>query len=63
MSEKKVRIFVKTIEGNEIVNTLDVTDKSPPSRDRVVRGMLINLNHEVYYVDDSECIKAESVGG
>lgn len=59
-NEKPVNIYVRVKETDEIVETLDVTHKSPSMRDRVVRGMMINLNHDEYYVDDSECIDAEA---
>lgn len=58
--KKKVEIHIRQKSDDAIIHSVDVTDKSPTSRDRCARGMMINLNHDEYYVDDSECIDAEA---
>lgn len=47
-------IYIKTFEG-EIVHTVPVENPNPRKVERIVTGMLRNMNTDRFYVDDSEC--------
>ncbi len=44
-------IYVREHTTNKPIHYIDVTGRSERSIDRIVDGMDINLNHELYWVD------------
>ena len=53
--EVVANIYIRRLDNREIVETVPITNLYPRRVEQVVRGMLINLNSEEYFVDDSEC--------
>lgn len=49
--EKKPKTVLEVVEyeTNEVVETIDLTKHSPRNRDKIERGMNINLNHAEYF--------------
>ena len=52
MNEKRY-LNVVEIGTNKIVKSIDVTGKSERAIERIERGMLINMNTDKFYVDDT----------
>ena len=50
--ERKLQVVA--IVTGEIVKELDVTGRSDRDVDRIMRGMLINMNREKYFVRDTK---------
>ena len=48
------KIYVKEISTGEVVKEIEVGNPSERRAERIMRGMLINMNTDKYYVDDSE---------
>ncbi len=48
-------VYIREITTREIVKTVEVKSPSPRYVEKLVRGMLRNLNTDDYFVDDSEC--------
>lgn len=57
----KAHLLVRRIETREIVHRVGVSNLSPNYIDRVVRGMLINMNRDKFFVDESEVDAAREV--
>ena len=49
-----INLYVKCIGTNVIIHTVAVSHPSARKVERVVRGMLINMNRDEFYIDDSE---------
>ncbi len=49
-------IKVKKQKTNEVIHEIDVTTRSERSIDRITDGMMINLDHANYWVDDT-CVE------
>lgn len=49
-----MKIYVKEVATSKVVKEIDVTGKSERNCERVLRGLLMQMNREDYYVDDSE---------
>lgn len=56
---KKQYLYVRDIETREVVHTVDVTGRNENMVEKVMRGMLINMNTNKYFVDDSEAYKEQ----
>ena len=54
-------IYVRRLDDRSIVDTIPVTDPYPRKVEKIVMGMLINMNTEKYFVDFSECEGREDV--
>ena len=48
------KIHIKRFDTGEIVKSIEVQSDSPRHIEKVMRGMLRNMNTDDYYVDDSE---------
>ncbi len=46
-------IKIKRLDNNEVVHTVEVTGKSERYIDKVSDGMMINLDHDEYWIDDT----------
>lgn len=59
------KIYIRDIKTREVVHTIDVHNKSPHQVERVVMGMLINIDKDKYFIDDSEALidTKETKGG
>jgi hypothetical protein len=55
--KKKIHLYVRRLDTRKIVKTLDVTGYSENQVDRIVMGLLRNMNRDEYFVDDSEASK------
>ena len=53
----KQYLFVRDIETREIVHTVEVTGRSENMVEKVMRGMLINMNTDKFFIDDSKAYK------
>lgn len=51
--EKPKTIKVRNRETDEIVHEVPIENPYRRSVDKVVRGMSINMNHDMFYIDDS----------
>jgi len=49
-------LYVRRLDTREIVHTVDVGNKSESQVERVLRGMLINMNTDEYFIDDDEVV-------
>jgi len=49
-----MKIYIKRISNDEVVKTIDVTGKSERHIGRCVAGILINMDTDNFYIDDSE---------
>ena len=49
-------IKIKKLENDEVVHEIDITGKAERSIDHIVDGMMINLDHSQYWIDDT-CIE------
>lgn len=49
-------IKVKRHDTGETIHEVDVTEKSERTIDHIVDGMMINLDHANYWIDDT-CIE------
>ncbi len=47
-------LYVKRLDTRETVSTIDLHGKTGSRADKVVRGLLRQMNTEEYFVDDSE---------
>lgn len=47
-------LYVRSWATREVVKTIDVGDKPARRVEKIVRGLLHQMNTEEYYVDDSE---------
>lgn len=47
------KLQVVDIETGEVVHELDVTGRGDRYVEKVMRGMLINMNRDKYFVDDT----------
>jgi len=56
-------LYVRDLVTREIVNTVPVSNPSPTSLQKIIRGMLINMNTDKYFVDDSEFDKPSGSSG
>lgn len=56
----KPSIHIRRLTDREIVHSVPVHSTSERHVERVVSGMLRNLNRDEYYVDDSECDRDDS---
>ena len=52
-------IKVKKISNDEVVHEIDVTGRSEQAIDQITDGMMINLDHANYWIDDT-CIEEEN---
>ena len=43
----------KEIKTDKVIHEIDVTNKGERSIDRMVDGMMINLDHSKYFIDDT----------
>ena len=53
MNEKRVLRVVKT-STDEVVKEFDVSDKTERQIEKLEAGLLINLNHDEFYISDSK---------
>lgn len=51
MAEKRRQLYVRLLEGDEAVHAVIA---SPHNYEKVMAGMLINMNTEKFYIDDSD---------
>lgn len=58
---KKAKVYVKELGTNRVVHTVEVSlPCSDRQQERLLYGMLANMNTDKYYVDDSELDKARA---
>lgn len=50
---KKRELLVKSLETDEVVHRIDVTDKSDRQVEKVEMGLLHKVDLERFYVDDT----------
>ena len=50
-----MNIYVRRLDTREIVHTVPVKGANISRPDKIVAGMLINMDRERFFVDDSEC--------
>jgi len=50
-----MNIYIRDFRTRSAIKTIDVTGRSARECEKIVTGILINLNTEDYFVDDSEC--------
>ena len=60
MARTMPNIYVRRLDNNEIVHTVSVKHTDPRDIDKVVLGLLRNMNTDRFYVDDSECDREEA---
>ena len=53
----KAYLYVRRIDNNEIVHKVGVSAVGEDYIERVMRGMLRNMNIDDFYIDDSEADK------
>ena len=58
-TEKKQVLKVIRISDSEVVDTIDVAGYPSDRVEKVMRGMLINMNTDEYFIDDSEAYADE----
>jgi len=51
---KAVYLYVRNLETNEIVDSIEIKNLSEDHVEKVMRGLLRNMNTDRYFVDDSE---------
>lgn len=54
-TKKNKELLVRNLNTGEIVSRIDVSGKSPEQIERVMRGMLINMDKQRFVIDDSGC--------
>ena len=59
MCGEAMKLYVKRVADDEVVSTVDVTGRSETQIERIMSGMLRNMNTEEYYIDDAEIAFAE----
>ncbi|KKM18579.1 hypothetical protein LCGC14_1664310 [marine sediment metagenome] len=47
-------LYVKRFDTREVVSTIDLHGKTGDQAERVLRGLLRQMDTETYFVDDSE---------
>lgn len=47
-------LYVRKLDTREIVHTVHLSTPDPHRAEKVLRGMLMRINTDEYYVDDSE---------
>ena len=60
---KEQFLNVREIDTRRIIHSVDVSGESERSVDRVLRGMLINNNHDKYYITGPETTKPATETG
>lgn len=63
MSKYKAYLRVKKLYTNEIVHSVGLQQINQNYVEKVMRGMLINMNKDDYYIDDSEVEEAQKKEG
>jgi curli biogenesis system outer membrane secretion channel CsgG len=56
---KKQVLKIVEFKTGEVIKVIDVTGRSDSSVERVMRGILINMNTDEYYIDDDEAFNAD----
>lgn len=51
-----MNLYVRDFATRSIVDTLDVTGRSERQIEKIMLGMLHQMNTDDYFIDDSECI-------
>ena len=54
MERMKKHIEVYHAQSGDVVKSIDVSDKSDRQIDKIERGVMINLNHNEYYIITTE---------
>jgi hypothetical protein len=49
-----MNIYIKEFGSNDTVKTINVDNQSSRMIEKTINGLMINMNLEKYYVDDSE---------
>jgi hypothetical protein len=50
----KAKLHVRDIETGKVVDSVEVSTTSSRHVEKVMRGMMINMNRDRYFIDDSE---------
>lgn len=50
-----MKLYIRDFDTRSIVKEIDVTGHSERQVEKIMMGMLINMNTEDYFVDDSDC--------
>jgi hypothetical protein len=58
-TQKKQVLKIVRIEDNEVVKEIDVTGSSSARIEKLMRGLLFQMNTDEYFVDDSEAYADE----
>lgn len=51
-----MKLYIKDFATRSVIEEIDVTGSSERRVEKIMMGMLINMNTEEYFVDDSECV-------
>ncbi len=54
MDSKKRHLIVRRFETREEVKRLNVTEKSDRAVERIMSGMLINMDTDRFYIEDTD---------
>ena len=46
-------IKIREVKTDKVIHEVDVSTKSERQIDKIVDGMMINLNHQDFWIDDS----------
>ena len=48
------RLHIRRLDNREIVKSIEVANNNPRHLERVMLGLLRNMNTDEYFIDDSE---------
>lgn len=51
-----MNLYIRDFATRSVIDTVDVTGRSERQVEKIMMGMLINMNTDEYFVDDSECV-------
>ncbi len=57
------KLHIRSIETDEIVRSIEVSNPTTRRVERIVRGLLLKTDTERFYVDDSEFEAEQDEGG
>lgn len=54
MTEKMPKLYVRDLKTREVVHEVQLSSPNPRRAEKVLRGLLMRIDIERFYVDDSE---------